>query len=69
MKRAFAVVTDSTADLPDSWRERYGIEVVPLKVLFRTYRGEEVVRTLPIENGSVRGGCPFASLIQFPDQA
>jgi DegV family protein with EDD domain len=33
-KRPFAVVTDSTADLPDEWRERYSIEVVPLKVLF-----------------------------------
>jgi DegV family protein with EDD domain len=33
-KRRFAVVTDSTADLPDEWRDRYGIEVVPLKVLF-----------------------------------
>ena len=33
-KRPFAVVTDSTADLPDEWRARYGIEVVPLKVLF-----------------------------------
>ncbi len=34
------MVTDSTADLPDEWRERYGIEVVPLKVLFgsETYR-------------------------------
>jgi DegV family protein with EDD domain len=30
----FAVVTDSTADLPDEWRAHYGIEVVPLKVLF-----------------------------------
>ena len=30
----FAVVTDSTADLPDEWRSRYGIQVVPLKVLF-----------------------------------
>jgi DegV family protein with EDD domain len=38
--RSFAVVTDSTADLPDAWRERYGIEVVPLKVLF----GEETFR-------------------------
>ena len=28
------MVTDSTADLPDEWRERYHIEVVPLKVLF-----------------------------------
>jgi DegV family protein with EDD domain len=27
-------VTDSTADLPDEWRGRYDIEVVPLKVLF-----------------------------------
>jgi fatty acid kinase fatty acid binding subunit len=34
MKRSFAVVTDSTADLPVEWRNRYGIEVVPLKVLF-----------------------------------
>ena len=40
MKRPFAVVTDSTADLPDDWRARYGIEVVPLKVLF----GEETFR-------------------------
>ncbi|HKV87872.1 MAG TPA: DegV family protein [Candidatus Dormibacteraeota bacterium] len=36
MKRRFAVVTDSTADLPDEWRDRYGIEVVPLKVVFGT---------------------------------
>lgn len=34
MRRRFAIVTDSTADLPDEWRERYSIEVVPLKVLF-----------------------------------
>ena len=34
VKQRFAVVTDSTADLPDEWRDRYGIEVVPLKVLF-----------------------------------
>ena len=40
MKRPFAVVTDSTADLPDEWRARYGIEVVPLKVLF----GDETFR-------------------------
>lgn len=40
MTRTFAVVTDSTADLPPEWHERYGIEVVPLKVLFGkdTYR-------------------------------
>jgi len=30
------VVTDSTADLPDEWRARFDIEVVPLKVLFGT---------------------------------
>ena len=36
VKRRFAVVTDSTADLPDEWRERYGVEVVPLKVIFGT---------------------------------
>lgn len=40
MKRSFAVVTDSTADLPQDWRERFDIEVVPLKVLF----GEETFR-------------------------
>ena len=40
MKRSFAVVTDSTSDLPEAWRERYDIEVVPLKVLF----GEETFR-------------------------
>ena len=40
MKRSFAVVTDSTADLPDEWRGRYDIEVVPLKVLF----GDETFR-------------------------
>lgn len=40
MTRTFAVVTDSTADLPDQWRERYDIEVVPLKVIF----GEETFR-------------------------
>ncbi len=34
VKRRFAVVTDSTSDLPDEWRDRYDIEVVPLKVLF-----------------------------------
>ena len=31
---SFRVVTDSTADLPLEWRERYGIEVVPLTVSF-----------------------------------
>ena len=30
------MVTDSTADLPDEWRDRFGIEVVPLKVIFGT---------------------------------
>jgi DegV family protein with EDD domain len=34
VKRRFAVVSDSTADLPDEWRDRCQIEVVPLKVLF-----------------------------------
>jgi len=37
---SFAVVTDSTADLPDEWRDRYDIEVVPLKVMF----GKETFR-------------------------
>ena len=40
MSRSFAVVTDSTADLPDEWRGRYDIEIVPLKVLF----GQETFR-------------------------
>lgn len=30
----FRVVTDSTADVPPEWQERYGIEVVPLNVIF-----------------------------------
>jgi DegV family protein with EDD domain len=40
VKRSFAVVTDSTADLPAEWRERFGIDVVPLKVMF----GQETFR-------------------------
>lgn len=40
MRRPFAVVTDSTADLPDAWKDRYDIEVVPLKVIF----GKETFR-------------------------
>jgi DegV family protein with EDD domain len=32
----FRVVTDSTADVPPEWCERYRIEVVPLRVLFGT---------------------------------
>ena len=40
MSRTFAVVTDSTADLPSDWRTRYDIDVVPLKVLF----GKETFR-------------------------
>jgi DegV family protein with EDD domain len=36
LSRSFAVVTDSTADLPAEWRDRYRIEIVPLKVLFGT---------------------------------
>jgi DegV family protein with EDD domain len=40
MTRTFAVVTDSTADLPREWQARYGIDVVPLKVLF----GKETFR-------------------------
>ena len=40
MARGFAVVTDSTADLPAEWKAKHGIEVVPLKVLF----GQETFR-------------------------
>jgi fatty acid kinase fatty acid binding subunit len=40
LKRSFAIVTDSTADLPGEWGERYDIQVVPLKVMF----GEESFR-------------------------
>jgi DegV family protein with EDD domain len=32
--RSFGVVTDSTADVPAEWRERFGIQVVPLTVSF-----------------------------------
>jgi len=32
----FRVVTDSTADVPPEWCERYRIDVVPLRVLFGT---------------------------------
>ena len=32
----FRVVTDSTADVPPEWVERYRIEIVPLRVLFGT---------------------------------
>lgn len=31
---SFRVVTDSTSDVPPDWRERFGIEVVPLNVIF-----------------------------------
>ena len=31
---SFRVVTDSTADLPEAWRSQFGIEVVPLNVIF-----------------------------------
>lgn len=34
MSSSFRVVTDSTADLPAEWSDRYQVEVVPLKVLF-----------------------------------
>jgi len=40
VNRSFAIVTDSTSDLPPEWLERYDIEVVPLKVLF----GDETFR-------------------------
>jgi DegV family protein with EDD domain len=32
--RPFRVVTDSTSDVPLEWCQRFGIEVVPLRVLF-----------------------------------
>ena len=52
------MVTDSTADHPDEWRARYGIEVVPLKVIFgnETFRDrvdmtdEEFFRRLAASN-------------------
>jgi DegV family protein with EDD domain len=40
LNRPFAVVTDSTSDVPDEWRKSHDIEVVPLKVMF----GEESFR-------------------------
>lgn len=40
MPKRIGIVTDSTADIPKGYIERYGIEVVPLKVFF----GEEEFR-------------------------
>lgn len=34
MTGRYRVVTDSTSDVPQAWCERYGIEVVPLRVQF-----------------------------------
>ena len=36
MAGGFRVVTDSTSDVPPEWCQRYGIEVVPLRVHFGT---------------------------------
>lgn len=57
MKEKIAIMTDSTSDIPKDIVEQYGIEVVPLRILYkdREYRDqvdistEEVYRRLPIE--------------------
>lgn len=49
MTERFRVVTDSTADLPPEWRERYGITVVPLSVHFGQESFRDGVDLLPDE--------------------
>lgn len=57
MKEKIAIMTDSTSDIPKDIVEQYGIQVVPLRILYkdREYRdqvdisAEEVYRRLPIE--------------------
>jgi len=45
----FRVVTDSTSDVPEDWRERHGIEVVPLRVLFGSETFRDGVDLSPAE--------------------
>lgn len=44
-----AVVTDSTAYLPEGVAERYGILVVPLHVVLGTWSGQEAVEVSPAD--------------------
>lgn len=44
-----AVVTDSTAYLPDGVAERYGIRVVPLHVVLGGWSGQEAVEVSPAD--------------------
>lgn len=37
MTQQIAIITDSTCDLPQEWREQYGVTVIPLTIVF----GEE----------------------------
>ena len=34
MPQRIALITDSTCDIPASWREQYDIRVVPLTIVF-----------------------------------
>ncbi|HEX5497372.1 MAG TPA: DegV family protein [Mycobacteriales bacterium] len=49
MGRRIAVVTDSTAYLPDGFAERLGVRVVPLFVVLDGEAGEEGTRITPAE--------------------
>ena len=49
MGSRFRVVTDSTSDVPEDWRERHGIEVVPLRVLFGSETFRDGVDLSPAE--------------------
>ena len=48
-RRAVSIVTDSSADLPDSVLDRYGIALVPLQVMFGTSTFRDRVELKPEE--------------------
>jgi DegV family protein with EDD domain len=48
-RRAVAIVTDSSADLPDSVLDRYGIALVPLQVMFGNSTFRDRVELKPEE--------------------
>ncbi|MGZ8392506.1 MAG: DegV family protein, partial [Gemmatimonadales bacterium] len=48
-RRAVTIVTDSSADLPDSVLDRYGIALVPLQVIFGTTTFRDRVELKPEE--------------------
>ncbi len=48
-RRAVAIVTDSSADLPDSVLDRHGIALVPLQVMFGSSTFRDRVELKPEE--------------------